>query len=76
MTTDDGREWLAVRLTAAPSEGAANDALVRLIAKALGVPRGDVTLASGATSRLKRLHISGDPARLGAALEDIIRGKA
>jgi uncharacterized protein YggU (UPF0235/DUF167 family) len=65
-----------VRLAAAPSDGAANDALVRLLAKALGVARRDVTLASGATSRLKRLHISGDPAGLAAALQRIAGGKA
>jgi uncharacterized protein (TIGR00251 family) len=72
VIADDGRHWLAVKLTAAPSDGAANDALIRLLAKTLGVPKRDVTLASGATSRLKRLHISGDPARLAAALTDFI----
>jgi uncharacterized protein (TIGR00251 family) len=69
VATGDGRQWLAVRLTAPPSEGAANAALIGLLAKALGVAKRDVTLASGAGSRLKRLHISGDPARLAAALE-------
>jgi uncharacterized protein len=72
---DDGRVWLAVRLTAPPADGAANDALVRLLAKALGVAKRDVTLASGATSRLKRLQISGDPARLAGALDTIIKTK-
>ena len=67
-TADDGRDWLAVRLTAAPSDGAANDALIRLLAKALGVRKGDVSLTSGTTSRLKRLHIRGDPAHLAAAM--------
>ena len=76
FTADDGREWLAVKLAAVPSDGAANAALVKLIAKALGVAKRDVTLASGATSRLKRLHIAGDPARLAAALSTIIEGKA
>jgi len=71
----DGRQWLSVRLTAAPSDGAANDALVRLIAGTLGLARRDVTLASGAASRLKRLHIAGDPADLAAALSDIIKGR-
>jgi len=76
VTADDGRDWLAVRLAAAPSDGAANDALVRLLAKALGVARRDVALVSGATSRLKRLHISGDPAGLAAALQRIVGEKA
>ncbi|RYD87409.1 MAG: DUF167 domain-containing protein [Sphingomonadales bacterium] len=71
-----GRDWLTVKLTAAPSDGAANHALVRLLARSLGVAKRDVTLASGATSRLKRLHISGDPATLAAALTRITEGKA
>lgn len=67
----DGRSVLKARVRAAPSEGAANDALCRLIAKALGVPARDVSFAAGATSRLKRLVIAGDPAGLIAALEKI-----
>ncbi|MGC6330505.1 DUF167 family protein [Rhizorhabdus sp. FW153] len=73
---DDDRSWLSVKLCAAPTDGAANEALVRLLAKALAIARRDVTLASGATSRLKRLEIQGDPARLAAALETIVRDKA
>lgn len=76
MRGDDDRSWLSVKLCAAPTDGAANEALVRLLAKALGVARRDVTLASGAISRLKRLDIQGDPARLAAALETIVRDKA
>lgn len=72
VVADDGRHWLSVKLATAPSDGAANDALVRLLARALGVAKRDVTLASGATSRLKRLHISGDPATLAAALTRMI----
>jgi hypothetical protein len=56
----DGRSVLKVRVRAAPTGGEANDALCRLIAKTLGVPRRDVALSAGATSRLKRLTISGD----------------
>ncbi|BBX02171.1 hypothetical protein BST36_14235 [Mycolicibacterium moriokaense] len=38
-------------------EGKANDAVVKLLAKHLGVPRSRVTLVSGATSRLKRFRV-------------------
>ncbi|WP_206363479.1 DUF167 family protein [Sphingomonas crocodyli] len=72
----DGRDWLSVRLAAAPSDGAANEALVALLAKALGLRKSDVTLAAGATARLKRLHIRGDATALGAAIDELIRGKA
>ena len=37
----------------------ANAAVIRLVAKALGVPRGAVSVASGATSRQKRLRVEG-----------------
>jgi uncharacterized protein len=67
----DGRSVLKVRVRAAPSEGEANEALCRLIAKAVGVPPRDVALAAGATARIKRLTISGYGPTLIAALEKI-----
>jgi len=67
----DGRAILKVRVRAAPSEGEANEALCRLIAKETGVPPRDVALVAGATARIKRLSISGDAPTLMAALEKI-----
>jgi uncharacterized protein YggU (UPF0235/DUF167 family) len=67
----DGRSVLKARVRAAATEGEANDALVRLIAKTLAVPPRDVSLEAGATSRIKRLAIAGDPAKLAAVLERI-----
>ena len=67
----DGRAVLKVRVRAAASEGEANAALVKLVAKALGVAPRDVTLVAGATARLKRLKINGAGAALAAALEKI-----
>ena len=67
----DGRAVLTVRVRAAPADGEANDALIRLIAKAVGVPPRDVTLIAGASARLKRLGISGHGPTVIAALEKI-----
>ncbi len=70
-TLSDGRSVLKVRVRAVPQEGEANDALCRLIAKSLGVAPRDVALTSGATSRVKRLTVSGDATALIAALEKL-----
>jgi len=67
----DGRSVLKVRVRAAASEGEANAALIKLIAKTLGVAVGDVSLVTGASARLKRLRISGAGATLAATLEKI-----
>ena len=50
---------MAVKVTAAPVEGAANEAVIKLLAKALGVRGGDVTIVSGHSSRDKVAAISG-----------------
>lgn len=54
----DGRPVLKVRVRAQPVEGEANDALVRLLAKTLGVPRRNVNLARGSQSRLKMVEVT------------------
>lgn len=64
-----GRCYVAVKVAAAPADGAANDAVRTLIAKWLGRPRGNVLLTHGATSREKRFRLVGDPAALIAKLE-------
>jgi uncharacterized protein YggU (UPF0235/DUF167 family) len=50
---------LAVSVTAAPENGAANEAIVEVVAAALHLRRGDVALVRGQTSRDKLLRISG-----------------
>jgi uncharacterized protein YggU (UPF0235/DUF167 family) len=50
---------LRVRVAAAPVDGAANEALERLLAHELGVPRTGVRIASGATARTKVVEIGG-----------------
>jgi hypothetical protein len=68
----DGRAVVKARVRAAPSEGAANAALVNLIADAFDVPPRAVTLIAGASARLKRVKIAGDAARLAARLATIV----
>jgi hypothetical protein len=67
----DGRSVLKVRVRAAASEGGANAALVKLIARTLDVAARDVSLVAGATARLKRVKVGGSGAALAATLEKI-----
>ena len=71
----DGRSVLKARVRAAASDGEANDALMRLLAKALDVAPRQVSLLAGATARIKRLMIAGDGMALAAALEQLAEAK-
>ena len=50
--------WLA-QVAAPPVDGAANEALIRLVAEHFGVRRAQVRIKSGASSRTKRIEIDG-----------------
>ncbi len=58
---------LKVRLQAPPVDGAANAALVELLAERLGVPQRAVTVVAGLSSRAKTVEIEG-------TTEDAVRG--
>jgi uncharacterized protein len=64
----DGREELEVRVAAAPADGAANEAVVKLLATGLGVSRSQVTIISGHTSRHKRVAVPFDVSEIRARL--------
>ena len=68
-------EWeegaLKVRLTAPPVDGAANEALIALLAQCLGLPKRDIQIVHGATGRNKTVEIMGMTAE---AVEQKIRG--
>jgi uncharacterized protein YggU (UPF0235/DUF167 family) len=55
--TRDGA--LLVRLAAAPVDGAANEALIELLARAMHVPKRAVTIVSGERGRLKHVSVDG-----------------
>ena len=53
------QETLKVRLTAPPVEGAANEALIALLAERLDLPKRSISIVSGATGRQKIVEIVG-----------------
>jgi uncharacterized protein (TIGR00251 family) len=50
---------LRIRIAAAPVEGAANEELVRLLARAFNVPRNAVEITAGQSTRLKTVRVAG-----------------
>lgn len=60
MEDADGRAALKLSVTAAPEDGKANTAVLKLLAKAWDMPRTALSVASGATARRKIVHIAGD----------------
>ncbi len=50
---------IRIRVAAPPVDGAANEALVRLLAQRLDVPRSAVTIAAGASARRKVVLVTG-----------------
>jgi uncharacterized protein YggU (UPF0235/DUF167 family) len=68
-TLSDGRPVLKARVRVAPEDGKANVALLRLLADALGAPRSRLSLAAGATSRLKTVRLAPPVEGALAALE-------
>jgi uncharacterized protein (TIGR00251 family) len=52
---------IKIRLRAAPADGAANAELLRFLAERLGVARSALRLVAGASSRRKRVAVTGGP---------------
>lgn len=50
---------LIVRVTAAPEGGKANEAVCRILAKSLSVPKSTACVVIGSTSRHKVVEVSG-----------------
>ena len=53
------RDGIKIKVTAPPTEGKANQALLRLLAKELGIPSSSIEIVKGHHSREKTLKISG-----------------
>ena len=58
--TADGKSHLSVRVRAIPEKGKANKALIDLLAKYFDLPKRNLEVIRGSTSRLKSVSISAD----------------
>jgi len=52
-------DMLKIRLAAPPVDGAANEELVRFLAKELGVPQRAIEIVAGLSSRRKTIRVAG-----------------
>lgn len=71
----DGQPVLRIRVAAVPDRGKANAAVIALLARTLGVPKGAVAVVAGETARLKTLRLSGEPAALAARIDALAPGQ-
>ena len=65
----DGSQVAMVRVRALPAKGAANAALVAVLARTLKVPKQSVTIVGGGNSRVKRIQVAGDVGALSGTIE-------
>ena len=64
----DGGRALKVSVTAPARDGRANEALLQLLARAWHLPRRNLSIVAGVTSRSKTVRVAGDPRQLIARL--------
>lgn len=68
---DGDAAYLAVRVAAPPVDGAANEALIALLAKRWGLARSRLAIDAGERARLKTLTVRGTGDELAQALADL-----
>ena len=64
VVSPDGRRVLKASVTAPAQNGRANEALLQLLARAWHLPRRDLSIVAGSTSRSKAVRLAGDPQQL------------
>lgn len=69
-----GRSYWQLRVRVAPEDGAANRAVLGVLAERLGLPLRNFTLVAGETARVKRIRIAGNPETLLAQVVAISAG--
>ena len=65
----DGTAVIQARVRPPPADGAANAAVIKLLAKSLKVRKSAVHIVSGQTARLKQVRVTGDPSVLAEVID-------
>lgn len=64
---------LKIKIKSPPVDGAANDELIRFLSKTFNIPRSNIEIVSGQTSRSKRVQIDG---LIASDIERFLQGKS
>jgi uncharacterized protein (TIGR00251 family) len=75
VTDAQGVARLRLRVTAAPAEGEANEAVTKLLAKTLRIPASSIAIVAGAHDRNKTVHIRGEAEALLERLRSMFEGQ-
>ena len=67
----DGKRYLRARVAVAPEDGKANEALITLLARSLGVAKSRLRIVSGSASRLKMIEMHVEADAVAARLETL-----
>lgn len=69
---DDGNQYLKVKIRAIPEDGAANDAIIKIIAKTLKIPKSDIELKAGQKGRTKCLLVKNENLDIEAIIKALL----
>ncbi|WP_430473309.1 DUF167 family protein [Thalassospira lucentensis] len=75
MNDASGRMRLKVSVSAVPENGKANQAMIKLLAKAIKWPKSSFGIAAGKTDRTKMLVIMGNPTELMSKITELTGGR-
>lgn len=75
-TLADGRAVIPARVRARPEKGAANAALERLLAAAVGIAKGRASVVAGHKDRVKTVLLAGEGHELARRLKERLKGVA
>lgn len=73
---DDGKAYLKIKTRAIADDGKANAAIIKIIAKALGLPKSDISINSGTKSRTKCLLVKTTTLDKSALIEKLLNPKS
>lgn len=71
-TRDDDKSYLKLKVRTIAEDGAANKAIIELLAKALNLPRSNFDILSGAKSRTKSIFVKSQNIDIEAHIKDYL----